>query len=128
MRFSPCPIVERLVDKTRKNGGNESFEANALGIDGYLVGVGRLHDRIHLGAQKLAMAGLRIDACWIGSGVLFVNLDRLFEDDVPRKALVAEIWIIDARLVVRNHLARGAEHVGKAPGDGCVVIGGSTKG
>src|SRR5450755_2977348 len=122
LSFVLCAVLEGFVNEPCKDRWNEGFEADPFGVDGRLVSVSGLDDRVHLGMQEPAEARRRIDGRGIGSGVLLVYFDRLLQDDLTAEALIAEIGIVNAALVVRDHLARGAKHISQAFGDGRIII------
>ena len=49
------PQVADFIDKPRKDRRNESLEADPFGIDGRLIGVNGLNDRVHLRLQESAL-------------------------------------------------------------------------
>ena len=115
---------KRFADEPSEYRRDEPLEPDPFGVDGFLVGVNDLDDRLHYRPQQPAIARLRIDLGRIHPHFRFVELYGLVEDFLSGQPLVADIRIVDQVLIVRDDGAGVAQHFGEALRDGRIVAGG----
>ena len=105
---------EFLVDQAGEDGRDEALEPDPLAIDVVLVFVQDFPHRIELSLDKTPVAFGQVTRKRLLAHALGIEGDRFVDEARAVDVLVADRWIVDERLVVRDDASACAQQLGQA--------------
>jgi len=101
---------ERLIDEPCDDGRDKAFEPDPSTVDRFLMRIHDFGNRLRLHADEPAVQRSGIDRGRGSAGRLLIHRTDLGDDCFFVEALVADLRVVDAILICRDHSADGAQY------------------